>query len=236
MRIRFLTYNIHKAIGNDRVYNPDRIAAVLKSMDPDVIALQEVDSGAERSMRHHQAEILAEALGMNYAFALNVKLKSGGGYGNALLTKFSIESWQNIDLTWTIKKVRSCLAGVIDTGSGEILVMNYHLGLAGIERIIQARKLMKSPYYNDFSGLPAVLLGDTNDRSHKLDSVLSHHGFKDSCESEKIFTFPSYSPMLRLDKIHYTEPFRLNALHVVRSSLTSAASDHLPVLADFTLP
>jgi endonuclease/exonuclease/phosphatase family metal-dependent hydrolase len=235
MELNFLTYNIHKGIGNDRIYSLNRIISVLRNMDADIIALQEVDSGAVRTQGDYQAEIIAGELGMHFAYAMNVKLNNGGGYGNAVISRYPIESWENIDLTWTIKKSRSCLAAVIKTEKKNLLAMNYHLGLAGIERLIQARKLMKAPYFLEHSGLPSVLMGDTNDRSHRLDSVLENHGFTDTCRDERIQTFPSFSPVLRLDKIHYNKGWILREHHVIRNGLTGAASDHLPVMAKFRI-
>jgi endonuclease/exonuclease/phosphatase family metal-dependent hydrolase len=78
-------------------------------------------------------------------------------------------------------------------------------------------------------------MGDTNDRSHQLDSVLDGHGFIDTCKDERIMTFPSFSPVFRLDKIHYNSQWQLREHHVIRNSLTTLASDHLPVLTKFRM-
>jgi len=90
MNLRVLTYNIHRAIGTDRRFRPDRIVRILASHDPDIVLLQEVDDGVPRSRRLDMAHALAEEL--NYEFMVvghNVSLHEGR-YGNATLSRFPV--------------------------------------------------------------------------------------------------------------------------------------------------
>lgn len=235
MELTFLTYNIHKAIGNDRLYELQRVIDVCKEIDADFIALQEVDQGAPRSKYEHQAEIISEALGMEYILGLNVYLKKGA-YGNAIFSRYPIIKHTNINLTWTIKKPRACLAARVRLpDQQEIAVMNFHLGLAGIERMKQAKMMLGSAFLKESDGLPVLMMGDSNDRSHKLTSVMKKAGFEDTCHNSRIFTFPSFAPVWRLDKVFYNDKLTLKEHHVVRSRLTRVTSDHLPVYARFKL-
>ncbi len=46
MKLRVLSYNIHKCIGGvDRRYDPSRIVEVIRKLDVDIVMLQEVDAG-----------------------------------------------------------------------------------------------------------------------------------------------------------------------------------------------
>ncbi|MCH8965182.1 MAG: endonuclease/exonuclease/phosphatase family protein, partial [Planctomycetes bacterium] len=98
MRLRIMTYNIHKAIGVDRRFRPERIIAMIEYYNPEVLLLQEVDHGAPRSGHMYLASEIAHALRYDHrAFGINVYLKRGK-YGNATLSRFPIGRQPNIDL------------------------------------------------------------------------------------------------------------------------------------------
>src|SRR5690606_1890860 len=101
MRLRLLTYNIHKCIGGvDRRYDLARTAQVIAHLAPDIAFLQEVDALAHRSNGHVQVEELANALGFrHFAFYPNVQVRGGGVYGNALLSRWPLTRVHNLDLT-----------------------------------------------------------------------------------------------------------------------------------------
>ena len=91
--IRVLTYNIHHGEGMDNVLDLERIAGVINSVSPDIVALQEVDINNERNGKVHQMEILGELTNMNFVFGKSMDF-SGGQYGNGILTKFHVKSHQ----------------------------------------------------------------------------------------------------------------------------------------------
>ena len=108
MRFRVLTYNIHRAIGVDRRFRPERIIRILESHDADIVLLQEVDDGAPRSRELDLARELATALGYAHlAVGHNVTLRKGR-YGNATLSRHPILRERNIDLTIGRWKRRGC--------------------------------------------------------------------------------------------------------------------------------
>ena len=109
MRLKVLSYNIHKCIGGvDRKYQPDRIVEVITKQDADVVMLQEVDAGVTRSNGDKQAEVLADKLGMKYwSWFPNVDVRGGGQYGNAILARYPLIETSNIDLSIRFKKKRS---------------------------------------------------------------------------------------------------------------------------------
>lgn len=94
LRLRVLTYNIHHAEGIDGQLDLERIARVIESVDPDLVALQEVDCRVERTGSVDQPAELARLTGMEVAFGGNIALQ-GGDYGNAVLSCLPIRRHQN---------------------------------------------------------------------------------------------------------------------------------------------
>ena len=103
-----MSYNIHRAIGVDRRFRPERILEILDTYNADVLLLQEVDEGVPRSRELDLARELAHELDMpHWAVGHNVSLRKGR-YGNATLSRFPIQRERNIDLTIGSLKRRGC--------------------------------------------------------------------------------------------------------------------------------
>jgi hypothetical protein len=94
LRLRVLSYNIHHGEGVDRKLDLPRIASVTKSVKPDLVALQEVDQGTERTVRVDQPAELARLTGLNVVFGGNIRCQ-GGDYGNAVLSRLPISRHKN---------------------------------------------------------------------------------------------------------------------------------------------
>jgi len=247
VRFRILTYNIHRAIGVDRRFRPERVARILTEHDPDLAVLQEVDEGAPRSRELDLARELAEHTGFPHvAVGHNVSLRKGR-YGNATLSRYPIRSQRNIDLTVGFRKRRGCQhTGIELTGAGGRLlrleVFNLHLGLSARERRQQIGLILAS---REFAGLPGqapcLVVGDFNDWRSLLRPVFTEQlGFR--CATDRrgeparpIPTYPSFFPRGGLDRIYYRGSLRLLSARSCRSRLARVASDHLPVIADFLL-
>lgn len=246
MRLRVLTYNIHRAIGLDGRFAPERIVAVLARYNPDIALLQEVDQGAPRSRMLDLAAHLARELAYQYhALGLNVTLKKGR-YGNATLSRFPIGKQRNVDLSIGRYKPRGAQHTRVQVVHGRqdlyVDVFNVHLSLLARLRARQVRSLLAT---TDIAGLdpaaPCIIAGDTNDWRNMLRRHFRHAGFQ--CATDRwpglrysIKTFPSIAPTGGLDKIFYRGPLELRYVHRSRLKLAQAASDHLPVIADFELP
>ncbi len=229
MELRIVTYNIHKGIGSDRRYRPGRTIDVLRSLNADVIALQEVDQNVSRSSGHDMAAMIAEELGMDYRFALNVS-KEEGGYGNATLSRLPFVHSTNLNITWTIKKKRGCLISTLQWGGEHVVVLNFHLGLAGMERARQVNMILSSWHQKTIQNHPAIILGDSNDRADKLDPILSVAGFHNVSRRKDARTFPAFAPMWRLDKVYISRHFQVKDAVAVRDPTSRICSDHLPFL------
>lgn len=240
MAFRLLTYNIHKGIGGvDRRYELGRVIDTIAHYGPDFVFLQEVDDGVPRSRLERQVDALGDALGMDHrAFQANVKL-TRGHYGNAILSRHPLRHLWDIDLTIPLKKRRRALIARthvrIDGHERTIVLSNLHLGLAGFERALQLRRLMSSdPLRNVRRDTPVLVAGDLNDVWGNLGKkFLAPHGF--CCATGKSRTFPAFRPVRGLDAIYYRGGLALQSSFVGHTAVAKKASDHLPLIADFSI-
>ena len=81
-----MTYNVHRCRGVDRSWSPERIAQVIASCHPDIVALQELDVGRARSGHIDQAEVIARDLGMDVQFFPAMRVMEEL-YGDAILSR-----------------------------------------------------------------------------------------------------------------------------------------------------
>jgi len=93
--IRIMTYNLHHCEGEDGVYDVARIGRFIGELGADIVLCQEVDRGySDRSGMDHQPEMLAEQLGWHFFYGPNI----GETYGNLILSRYPIETAENIPL------------------------------------------------------------------------------------------------------------------------------------------
>jgi len=240
VKLRVLSYNIHKCIGGvDRRYAPERVAQVIQNLEPDVLLLQEVDQGAPRSNHDRQVDVLGDFVGMKYrAWFPNVGVRGGGHYGNAILSRYPLVEATNIDLSIRFKKRRSALHGVVrvrhDGIDRTVHVYNMHLGLARYERKIQIAKFLDShPFASLHHETPIVVGGDLNDVYGGLGNLLQPAGFRGI--ERRPLTFPAWGPLRPLDAIFVRGPVEFLGLRRCETELSRRASDHRPLIADVQL-
>ena len=237
MKLRVLTWNIHKCIGGvDRRYQPRRIVETIAHYQPDIVLLQEVDKGVPRSNRDHQVDMRGELLGFAHrVWFPNGAVRGGGEYGNAILSRFPLDERRNIDLTVPPRKRRSVLhavARIRDDGHERVVhVFNMHLGLSQYERKIQLDTFLDShPFQGLHKDTPVIVAGDLNDVWGNLGRVLEPSGFSGPARPPR--TFPAWGPLRALDSLYVRG--RLALQHVARGEIDLAkrASDHRPLIAD----
>jgi endonuclease/exonuclease/phosphatase family metal-dependent hydrolase len=237
-RIRIVTYNVHRCRGLDRRVAPERIADVLREIDADIIALQEVLSIGGAGARADQARFLAEALGFHHALGENRKLR-GGAYGNVTLSRLPLHAVCNHDLSVSGAERRGCLRADVELGHKRRMhIFNVHLGTAFLERRHQARKLIAAEVIGDpdLSG-PRIVLGDFNEWTRGLVTrLLSTHlnSVDIATHLRRRRTYPGVLPFMHLDHIYYDPELILESLTLHRSRRALIASDHLPLLAEFS--
>ncbi|MCH7666928.1 MAG: endonuclease/exonuclease/phosphatase family protein [Acidobacteria bacterium] len=248
MKLRVLTYNIHRAIGVDRAFRPGRVAEILAHHDADVVLLQEVDDAVPRSLHLDLARELAEELGYPYrAVGHNVSLRKGR-YGNATLSRYPIERERNIDLTIGRRKRRGCQHTTIRVEKlaghpHRLEVFNLHLGLSARERRQQVGLLASSKEFSVLRHDTACIVGgDFNDwRSLLRRFFVEVLDFDCATESltrrgwSPIRTYPSFSPQGALDRLYFRGALERMMARRCRLRVSKVASDHLPIVADFEL-
>jgi len=244
---KVLTFNIHRAIGVDRRFRPERIVEILGHHDADVALLQEVDEGAPRSRELDLAKELARDAGYPFWVAgHNVSLRKGR-YGNAVLSRHAIVIHRNIDLTVDDRKRRGCLHARVRIARGhhpprDVELFNLHLGLSARERTRQVGILSRSQEFLSVPPeAPCLVVGDFNDWLAQLHPIfLEILEFR--CATQHRFgyqaairTYPSFSPTGSLDRVYHRGRLRLIAARSCRLAVSRVASDHLPVVAEFEL-
>jgi endonuclease/exonuclease/phosphatase family metal-dependent hydrolase len=240
MRLSVVSWNIHKGIGGvDRRYRIDRVVAVLAEVAPDVALLQEVTDGLPRAAFHDQAELLAEALGMEHVAFCPQHRFAIGGYGNAILSRHPITSVDEIDLTIGRRKRRGAIGAhlrvKVGTHTRTVALFNLHLGLAGSERERQLQRFLESEQVRRLHrSTPVVVGGDLNDLWGSLGSrFLAPAGFQRAGRMTN--TFPAAVPIRPLDGIFVRGDLHAHGCARLVSPLTRQASDHLPLCARLEL-
>lgn len=237
LSFRVTTYNIHKCRGLDRRVRPKRIAEVLREIDADVIALQEVVGMDQAAREHNQVQAIAEELGMDFRIGENRRLR-GGAYGNAVLSRLPILEDRNHDLTWRRYEPRGCLEVKLHPGEqSTVHVYNVHLGTGFFERRYQAHRLFEA-IAGDTNSFPRIVLGDFNEWTRGVTTRLMSFHLQSAEPDQRLGrarTYPGVFPILHLDHVYYNSLLGLKQVAVHRSRLALAASDHLPIVADFTL-
>jgi endonuclease/exonuclease/phosphatase family metal-dependent hydrolase len=241
-----MTYNVHRCRGVDGAWSPERIAAVIASTHPDIVALQELDVGRARSGHIDQAETIARDLGMDVQFfpALRVMDEL---YGDAILTRWPAQTVKAAALPRLRLpglEPRGALWSRIQIDGVCVQVINTHLSLLGRERLLQINALTGPEWlrHHDCRG-PVLVMGDMNatPRSrtyrqlsrHLADAFLSSHGRRRRREGA---TFPTRYPTLRLDYIFSGPAVQVLDVRTLRTPLAYLASDHLAVVADVQVP
>jgi endonuclease/exonuclease/phosphatase family metal-dependent hydrolase len=221
VRLTLATWNVHGCP------EPARTAEVLRALDADVIALQELRWRPREAL--HVLDDLAARLG--YApLAGPTLLRPGGHYGNALLTRLPVAQVRLEDLSVPGREPRGALGALLRAERGTLTVIATHLGLAPWERRRQMQRLLALVRASD---KPAALLGDLNEWflwGRPLRWLRRHFG-----RTPAPATFPARWPVFALDRI-WVEPARLlERIEVHRAAPAKAASDHLPLVATLAL-
>jgi endonuclease/exonuclease/phosphatase family metal-dependent hydrolase len=229
--LKIATYNIHGCLGVDRRYDPARIAAVLREIDADIACLQEV--GLRRATGRHddQADYLAEATGCRVVLGAGARGRRGR-FANAILTRFPVVAARAIDLAVSVYEPRAALDAELMIGTRRLRVLATHFGLHAAERRLQADRLiaaLREPCSPGRQAADTVLLvGDLNEWRGRSGGIRA----LDRClrPSAAPPTFPSWLPVLPLDRMYADGPAVLGDVRVYRSPLARLASDHLPLV------
>ncbi|MBF0392420.1 MAG: endonuclease/exonuclease/phosphatase family protein [Alphaproteobacteria bacterium] len=222
-----LSYNIHSCVGTDRHYRPDRVVELVRSLNCDVVGLQEVDLRA-RAEDREQIDFIADRLGMQAVSGPNM-VDHRGHFGNALLTRLPVRSVRRTDLSVGGAEPRGMINAVLELDGLLFRAVVAHLGLGAAERREQVRRLLQV-LDEGASDLPTLVMGDFNEwkpNGGALRGIDRRFG-----QSLAPRTFPSRFPLLPLDRIWVWPRAGLKRISVHGEAAARVASDHLPVRAE----
>jgi endonuclease/exonuclease/phosphatase family metal-dependent hydrolase len=216
----------------DRRVVPSRIVEVLREIDADVIALQEVIGAGPAGAGH--AEEIGAGLGMGWVMSC-VRTLRQHQFGNVVLSRLPIVHHSQYDLSWRTCEPRACQRAHLDLGSGQVLhVYNVHLGTAVLERRYQAGRLAAFVHDRRVTG-PKIILGDFNEWMRGLATKTLSSLFESidiASHLKRRRTYPGLFPVVHLDHIYYEGRVEVVSVEMPRTRKALMASDHLPLIAN----
>jgi len=240
---RIVTYNVHRCVGNDRRLDVGRVADVLAGLEPDIVALQELDVGRARTGGVDQAQEIARRLHMSWRFHPAV-IVEGERYGDAILTRHPEKLIQAAPLPGYERlpqlEPRGAVWVEVEIDGRPLQVINTHLGLVPREQQIQARWLAGPSWLEHprCTG-PKILLGDFNATGtsvvYRTLTAKLQPARRLSPRRSPTSTFPSPLPVLRIDHLFVSPEVRIANVFAPFEPGTRIASDHLPLVMDFEL-
>ncbi|WP_293676362.1 endonuclease/exonuclease/phosphatase family protein [uncultured Phenylobacterium sp.] len=240
---RIVTYNVHRCVGTDRRLDVGRIAAVLAQLNPDIVALQELDVGRRRTGRVDQAHQIAEKLAMTHHFHAALQVEEER-YGDAILTAYPERLVKSGPLPGYDRvralEPRGALWVEVMVEGRPVQVINTHLGLVPREQQLQASHLAGNAWLEHADcAWPAILLGDFNATAssvvYRTLTAQLQPARRLARRKSPSSTFPSPLPVLRIDH-HFVSPgIIVEDVFAPFDPLTRSASDHLPLVMDFEL-
>lgn len=231
--IKVLSYNIHHGENANGQQDIAGIANVILATNPDLVALQEVDSCTNRVQKKDLLKELAAQTGMYIYFGKSMS-HDGGSYGNGILSRYPIEHMYTIPLPAKGEGEPRCAAVVKVKLPGDSLLQFASTHLDHLEdpagRMAQADKLLK---HFSKDSLPLILAGDLNAEPSSREISTLTSIFIDA--SEKLGpTWPADTPTQKLDYVLLRPSSQWNVVNALVLQET-VASDHRPVICELLL-
>jgi endonuclease/exonuclease/phosphatase family metal-dependent hydrolase len=245
--LKVLTYNIHKGFSpGNRRFVLHQIRAALLSVNANVLCLQEMQGehqDHEKRIRNWpdctQFEFLAKDAWPHYAYAQNANYRVGH-HGNAILSKYPLISWENINVSPYPQASRSLLHGILclPGSDAHVHIICIHFGLLGGERKRQIAKLCSRIDSHVPKDAPLIVAGDFNDWG----GVAERHFYQHlelqeahySLHGLRAKTYPAWLPVLPMDRIYYRGLQPVSCERLVHAPWPHL-SDHAPLVATFQL-
>lgn len=240
-KFKLLTLNMHKGFTVfNRSFVLPELRDALRDESVDIVFLQEVHgSHLQHAQRHQhwpavpQYEYLAESMWPEYSYGRNAVYPQGD-HGNALLSKYPIMRYQNLDVSIGNIEQRGLLHSVLKVpGHDEVHAICVHLGLRENHRQ-QQLYLLRELVESLPSSAPVIVAGDFNDWRKKADSVLVPSGLDEvfvEAYGKPAKSFPARWPLLSLDRI-YVRNATTSRAEVLHQRPWSHLSDHAPLAVE----
>jgi endonuclease/exonuclease/phosphatase family metal-dependent hydrolase len=244
MRLRILSYNIHKGFSLKRDFVLSQIRDAIRTTNADIVFLQEV-------LGHHdhpthkipeyassaQFEFLADSVWTHFAYGRNA-IYDEGHHGNAILSRYPIVSHFNTDISNHLLERRGLLDATIEIPSkGLARLACLHLDLTHRGRSQQLEKIVQWANSHP-EHTPLIMAGDFNDwRNRFTQSLIERSRLQEvfmCLDGRCAKTFPSWFPVLSLDRI-FVRGVEPTACETLSGNPWRDLSDHLPIVAELEI-
>jgi endonuclease/exonuclease/phosphatase family metal-dependent hydrolase len=237
MDLHVATYNIHKGFSHfNRRMMVHELRDRLRAINADVIFLQEVQGAHDRHAARFdhwperpQYEFLADQVWPEFAYGRNA-VYDHGHHGNAILSRYPIVSWENLDVSSHLLERRGLLHCEIDVPEfGRVHCLCVHLALNEGGRLRQVNAIVRRVLEVVPDDHPLIVAGDFNDWRNRVGRRLAGElglaeVFRDD-RGRPARSFPSGFPIFRLDRI-YVRGFSVYHAEVHHGHPWSKISDH----------
>lgn len=244
--LKILTYNIHKGFTHsNRKYVLNQIREGIREVDADLVFLQEViglrNGGVSKPTDRDieaQFEYLADEVWPHFAYGKNA-IYEDGHHGNAILSKYPIESFFNLNISTNRWERRGLLHAKVRVSLEQSFdAFALHLNLLGKSRLLQIEQVCRYISREISAGQPVVLGGDFNDWQKKLsinlkNSVELYEAHR-KLHGDYAKTFPSRVPFFCLDRV-YCRGFEPIVSRVLTGGVWNKLSDHLPLYVELKI-
>lgn len=246
-RLKILTVNTHKGFTVfNRRFILHELRDAIRATEVDVVFLQEVlGAHQERASRlarwpaTSQYEFLADSIWPDFAYGRNA-VYPYGHYGNALLSKYPITYYDNLDISIGKQKKRGLLHCVLRPAAldKDVHAICVHLGLREQQRGPQLLDLCRRIDEHVPDDAPLLVAGDLNDWRLRGQQLLMHRSGLKEVFSERqghvARTFPARFPILRLDRIYVRNIAQFEPIELAADPWKHL-SDHAPLAAEIEL-
>lgn len=239
-RLHVVTYNIHKGLSlfNRRLVIHE-LRDRLRMLGADIVFLQEVQGTCDRKAARHndwpiepQYEFLADTVWGDFAYGRNA-VYDHGHHGNAILSRFPIQHWDNQDVSAHRFEKRGLLHCEVAIPGWDVPLhcVCVHLALTARGRSRQIERLRQRIERVVPAHAPLIVAGDFNDwhwrhkATHELAHPLNMQEVFEMIRGLPARSFPAMLPVFRLDRI-YVRGFRVSRAHVHHGPVWGRISDH----------
>lgn len=227
----------------------EKIKESIRATEADIVLLQEVVGENSKLKKKHngwpkesQFEFLADTVWPHFAYGKNAVFPHTH-HGNAILSKFPILFYENINLSTNKLEQRGLLHTTIELPAASkskkrLDVFNVHLNLLEGSRWHQSKKILNRCLSHVPHDAAFILGGDFNDWRGVLSGHFQEHAQLNECfllaKGNHAKTFPSLMPLIGLDRLYFKN-LDLLSCEEFRGQPWTQNSDHLPILGSFEI-
>lgn len=242
-KLRILTLNMHKGFTPFNRFILPKLREALRSLSTEIVFLQEVHGDHKHHALRHadwpttpQYEFLADTVWPEFSYGRNA-VYPHGDHGNAILTKYPIIRFENVDVSIGKIEQRGILHTVLKVpGHDEVHAICLHLGLRESHRkqqlLLLCDLIERLP-----PSAPVIVAGDFNDWRKRADKILARCNLHEAFVSEykqPAKSFPARWPLLCLDRVYVRNATTHNAAVLIQQPW-SHLSDHAPLAVEIHL-